>query len=128
MMRFAPGVAIAVFTAPLAELFALCTEWSLLERRDVEINAVDNGTHGAATLHGRSLAADIDTAGDRPEDLLSLARHLARRLGPTWQIIVEATHVHAEYDTGRRLTGTVPARQAPGAGGRRPPERPAPEP
>lgn len=114
MLHFKASVAIRVFTPQLAELFAAASLFSLIEGIGVEINSVDDGRHGATTLHGRSLASDLDTDGDRPEHLGLLWRHLAAHLGPGWTVILEGDHVHVEWDTNRRLPKAAAPAPRPG--------------
>lgn len=102
MLRFESNVRIVYFTEQLARVFHLASVWSLVERIDVVVNSVDDGTHGARTLHGFSLAPDLDTEGDRPEHLPKLHGYLARHLPDPFDVVLEPTHVHVEYDTRRR--------------------------
>jgi len=78
--------------------------WSLT----VDVNAVDNGRHSAGTLHGASLAWDLDVRGEDEEDLRRLATWLGAYLSPTYEVVLEATHVHVEFDSHR------PRRTLPG--------------
>lgn len=103
MLRVKPDVRIVEFTTPLAQAFAAATSWSLRTRIDVEVNSVDDDAagRGASTLHGASLAVDLDTAGDRPADTHALAEHLRRALPPGFDVVLEGDHVHVEYDLHR---------------------------
>jgi hypothetical protein len=103
MLWFKAGVGVRHFGRELAEVLERASEWSLIARVDVEVNSVDDGKHGASTLHGQSLAIDLDPATDRADDTARLARFLAQRLSPVWQVILEVDHVHCEFDTGRRI-------------------------
>jgi hypothetical protein len=103
MMRFKPEVRIRDFTPQLAALFTAVTRWSLSAAVDTEINAVDEnvGLHMIGTLHGWSLAADVDTVGDVPAETQALAEYLRRVLPPEWDVVFEGDHVHAEWDVHR---------------------------
>jgi hypothetical protein len=108
MLRFEPHVRIVFFTEALARVFHLAACWSLIEGVGVVVNSVDDGKHGSGTLHGYSLAIDLDTEGDRPEHLPRLHGYMARNLDAPYDVVLEATHVHVEYDTKRKLP-PVPA-------------------
>lgn len=111
MMRFKPDVRVRLCRDELALVLREASQWSLLERIDVEVNSIDDGAdvHMAASLHGRSLAVDLDTVGDKAADTQALAEHLRRALPPGYDVLLEADHVHVEYDTHRpplrRLVG-----------------------
>jgi hypothetical protein len=107
MLRFKPEVRIRDFTPQLAALFAAASQWSLVARVDVEINAVDENTaiHMAGTLHGWSLAADVDTVGDVRADTRDLAEYLRHKLPREWDVLFEGDHVHAEWDMHRMPLG-----------------------
>ena len=101
MLRFLPTVRIRRFRAPLGTIFDVASEWSVLARVDVEINAVDDGTHGRHTLHGHSLAVDLDTVNDHDNDLESLFHHLRVQLPSGYDVVHEGDHVHVEWDVHR---------------------------
>jgi hypothetical protein len=103
MLRFKPEVRIRVFRAELAGALLEASLWSLLERIDVDVNAVDEtpGIHMAGTLHGSSLAIDLDTVGDKAPDTQSLGEYLRRALPTGYDVLFEGDHVHVEYDTHR---------------------------
>lgn len=103
MLRFEPTVRIIYFSEQLARVFHLASVWALVSGVTVVVNSVDDGKHGAVTLHGFSLAPDLDTEGDRPEHLPELHGYLARHLPQPFDVVLEATHVHVEYDTKRKL-------------------------
>lgn len=103
MIRFKPEVRIRDFTWQLHQVVQAATQWSLLARVDVEVNAVDENVelHKPGTLHGWSLAIDLDTVGDKSPETLALGEYLRRVLPPEWDILFEGNHVHAEWDMHR---------------------------
>ena len=115
MIRFEPNVRIVNFSEQLARIFHLASGWAAIAGIGVVVNSVDDGTHSDLTLHGFSLAADLDTEGDRAEHLPLLHGYLARHLPAPFDVLLEATHVHVEYDTKRKL----PKIPAPGVSGSR---------
>lgn len=106
MLRFQPGVQVKYYNSRLTPIFEYASVWGLRERTYVDVNSIDDKIHGATTLHGFSLAVDLDTDGDRPADLKSLHGFLARYLPLEYDVVLEKDHVHVEYD----LISRSPAR------------------
>lgn len=100
-IRFKPEVRIRLFNEHIYVALLQANLWSLLTNVDVEINSCDDSAHGADTLHGQSLALDIDTVGDKLTDLVSLYNYLRRNLSKEFDVINENDHVHVEWDTHR---------------------------
>ena len=103
MLRFKPEVRIGYFDERAGLVFQHASVWSLRTGVDVEINSANDSTHGAASLHPRDLAWDLDTAGDKPEDLPRLGRFLADRLPAGFEVVIEGDHVHVEFDMHRKV-------------------------
>jgi len=103
MLRFKPSVRIRFVNQPLVGVLALAAMWSLRAGVDVDVNSVDDPAPDRAptTLHGDSLAVDLDTDGDRTADLRSLATFLRRTLERPYDIVFEGDHVHVEWDVAR---------------------------
>lgn len=122
MIRFESTVRIVNFTEQLARVFHLASSWAAIAGISVVVKAVDDGSEIGASLHGFSLAANLDTESERATDLTLLHGYLARHLPPQYDVLLEPTHVHVEYDT-RRKVSTIPppgvkaAAPAPGAAG-----------
>lgn len=104
MLRFKPEVRIRTMPPELAAILAAAALWSEQERIDVEINSINDGDtlHRVDSLHGYDLAADLDTAGDKPADLERLYRFMRRVLRPEYDVINEKDHVHVECDYASR--------------------------
>src|SRR6202007_62499 len=98
MIRFKPEVRIVMLTEQLATVLVQAALWSLRTRVEVEVNSVDDGPniHMQQTLHGYSLAVDLDTAGDKADETEELAQVLRRALDPQSDVLLESTHVHVE--------------------------------
>ncbi len=54
--------------------------------------------HMEGSLHESGLAADLRTRDIIPEMVPSLVANLRRELGPEWDVVLEKTHIHIEYD------------------------------
>jgi len=94
-----PYVKIATFDFRSSLVLEAADRWSHFNEKIVNVNAIDNGTHGANTLHGMSLAWDFGVEGHTRENFESLANFLKVRLPPPYEVIVESDHVHVEWDT-----------------------------
>lgn len=103
MLRFKPEVRIGYFDERAGLVLHYASVWSLRTRIDVDVNSANDSTHGAGSLHPLDLGWDLDTDGDKPADLSSLARFLAAHLPPGYDVIDERDHVHVEYDTRRKV-------------------------
>lgn len=102
ILAAARPVEITCFNDRLSTVLCSASIWSLRAGVTVDVNAIDNGEHGSGTLHGDSKALDLDTEGDRRGDLAALHRWLSRDLPPGYDVVLEDTHVHIEWDTKRR--------------------------
>lgn len=103
MLRFKPEVRIGYFDERAGLVLHYASVWSLQTRIDVEINSANDSTHGAGSLHPRDLGWDLDTGGDKPDDLVKLARFLADRLPAGYDVVRESDHVHVEFDMKRKV-------------------------
>lgn len=103
MLRFKPEVRIAYFSERAGLVLHYASVWSLRASVDVEVNSANDSTHGVKSLHPMDLAWDLDTAGDRTDDLLKLARFLNAHLPDHYEVLVEGDHVHVEFDMHRRV-------------------------
>lgn len=56
------------------------------------------GTHSAGSLHYYGLALDFRTHYLNAEQLPELAEKLREALGPDYDVVIEKTHIHVEYD------------------------------
>lgn len=116
MLRFQPGVEIAYWNPRLNDIFTYASAWGALRGLRVDVNSIDDKTHGAGTLHGWSLAVDLDTEGDRHDDLGRLFGFLARYLPDEYDVVLEKDHVHVECDLGRRPPPSVAPAPVPAIG------------
>jgi len=105
MLRFKSDVRIRIHTAQLAGMLYWASMWSEQCRVDVEINSINDGDtiHQKDSLHGYDLAVDLDTVGDKLDDLRRLFQFLRRVLDPQHDVIFEGDHVHVEWDARRGL-------------------------
>lgn len=71
--------------------------WDSLGQKLV-ITSANDARHGPGTLHDNSRACDYRTRYFKPEDLPSIAKALHRLLGADYDVVIESTHIHVEYD------------------------------
>jgi len=102
-VRFKQEVRIIDLPWQLVAVLRLAALWSLRSRIHVEINSIDDGAgvHMGGSLHGLSLAVDLDTVGDKNPDIEQLAEFLRRTLDPQYDLVFEGDHVHVEWDAHR---------------------------
>ena len=103
MIRFKAEVRIRYCTQQLCTVLGLVAAWSSVERVEVEVNSIDDGpnVHMPGSLHGFGLAIDLDTVSEKPDELERLADFLRRALEPQYDVLMEGTHVHVEWDVHR---------------------------
>jgi hypothetical protein len=101
MLQFKGSVRIGCLDGRLGDVLTECCLWSHRSKVDVEVNAIEDGTHMAGSLHGFGLAIDLDTVGDKRADLKLLHEWLRRRLHPQYDVVLEGDHVHVEWDAHR---------------------------
>jgi hypothetical protein len=65
--------------------------------KEFVITEVTGGKHGRASLHYVGYAVDIRTRNFTSEDIEVLARDVREALGENYDIIIESTHIHVEY-------------------------------
>ena len=61
---------------------------------ELVITSTHEGTHGAGSLHYADLAIDIR----RPPNAATVCDQLKERLGVNYDVVLEDTHIHIEYD------------------------------
>ena len=63
------------------------------------ITSGTDGTHGYSSEHYKGDAVDIRTNNIKPEEQKSvIAQQIKDRLGNDFDVVLEATHLHCEYD------------------------------
>lgn len=66
--------------------------------RDAIITSGTEGKHMQGSLHYRGRALDLRTRDLSPSKREELRDALERGLGPGWDVILESTHIHVEWD------------------------------
>lgn len=65
--------------------------------KELVITEATGGKHGRASLHYVGLAIDIRTNYFTDEEKELVARDLREALGENYDVIVEASHIHIEF-------------------------------
>jgi len=66
--------------------------------REMIITSANDGKHGRNSLHYKDRAIDIRTRDLPHEKITALAAALQMELGDDWDVVVEKTHIHVEFD------------------------------
>ncbi len=106
MIQFKEGVSVDGVTKECIEgMFIVAQYYSLFQDRDLVVTSVTDGKHGDNSLHYKGNAFDhrtwtTPTSGIQlsPDEKQSIAIELYKRLGDKWDVVVERTHIHCEYD------------------------------
>lgn len=62
------------------------------------VTSVTDGKHREGSLHYKGLAFDLRTRDLTKEEVELLADHLRGILEGEWDVVVEKTHIHVEFD------------------------------
>lgn len=66
--------------------------------RECIITSARDGQHSANSLHYVGKAMDIRTRDQPDAEIQVCASKLRDKLGPDYDVVVESTHIHIEYD------------------------------
>jgi len=103
MIRFKDGVYIATLSPQMAIAAGIIDEiYALHGFEECWITSGDDGVHSLGSKHYIGNALDFRTR-DIPEDLrANVAADAGRILGENYDVVLEGTHLHVEYDPPRR--------------------------
>ncbi len=103
MLIWNPGVKCAYFRLEIALAIHHASAWAIAERGTVYVTSMNDREHGARSLHAFDLAVDLGVAGNLAAPLEQLHGYLARVLPAGFDVVLEADHVHVEWDAHRAL-------------------------
>ena len=66
--------------------------------KEFVLTSVVDGTHSKRSHHYKGMAFDCRTRHLSALDLVDLADTCQQRLGQDFQVVLESTHLHVEYD------------------------------
>ena len=64
---------------------------------DCVLTSCTDGTHGRQSLHYQGNAVDLRTRHIDERDLARIVEKIGLALGPEYDVVVEATHLHIEW-------------------------------
>lgn len=70
---------------------------------NLTITSICDGTHGENSYHYDGYAIDIRTRMLSSDETSRVAAEIKNRLGPFYDVVIENTHIHIEFDA-RRAT------------------------
>lgn len=66
--------------------------------QEVVVTSARDGIHSVGSLHYYGFAVDLRTYYFADHIKPQVAQELRKALGPKYQVILEKTHIHVEYD------------------------------
>ncbi len=67
-------------------------------KADLIITSLKDGEHKQGSLHYKGLAVDLRTWNLLPAERGTAAARLRVALGPEYDVVLESTHIHVEFD------------------------------
>ena len=98
-LRINASVKIREWSPQAAQVFEAGTRASRKFGHDVYLTSVNDGrSHSNTSFHYDDLGWDLGVAGNVRSKLVPLHRYVRRWLPPAFQELLEAKHVHVEWD------------------------------
>ncbi len=103
MLIFKPGVKFTGLSAQIS--VAIYTAERIWERAgyDLTVTCISDGKHKAGSLHYVGHAVDLRSRDIRDADLDQLITALRAALGYEFDVVVERTHIHVEWQPKEQL-------------------------
>lgn len=95
-MKLKSGVLFDGIKAPTLRAMA-AAEDAFLPYGEVVVTSIKDGIHSANSLHYDGLAFDLRTRHMTLDQVEDAVGYLRRKLGPDYDVVIEATHAHVEY-------------------------------
>ena len=96
-MRVKPGARIRHCSAQILFAAVVANEVFHEYGRELVITSGTDGKHSRTSLHYRGDAIDLRTREFDESVVQDVADTIAERLGPDFDVVVETTHIHLEY-------------------------------
>lgn len=97
-MKFKKGVTLALRPQMAAVLPVIEEVHERLGVGEAWITSGTDGEHSPQSLHYVGLAVDLRTRGLAMSRIIALAEALKLALGVDFDVVIEATHLHIEWD------------------------------
>ena len=98
MFSFKEDVHIGVVSPKLPYMWGQVSLLSEEYGFDTVVTSVRDGTHMEGSKHYTGEASDFRIWWFTDKLLRDFARELQRRLGKEWDVVIESSHLHVEYD------------------------------
>ena len=72
--------------------------WQRYLRRDLTVTSITDGKHSANSLHYQGKAVDLRNRDLEDHQQEVAVQELRRHLGSAYDVVLEPTHIHVEYD------------------------------
>jgi len=92
-----PGVSIQGLRPEMVLALVVCAGVYAERGRVCTLTSGLEGAHSRASLHYTGSAVDLRTRDLTPTDVGEVAGELADRLGIDFDVVVERTHIHVEF-------------------------------
>jgi hypothetical protein len=94
-----PGVSLKKLTPQMAVAYTIaCFVYYKHTGTWTKITSGDDSVHGKNSLHPAGKALDLHTNTLRPSQVHPIFTELATALGDEYDVVLEADHIHVEYD------------------------------
>jgi hypothetical protein len=100
-MKFKEGVQIRGMRPEIAAALAVLST----VKQDAVVTSVTDGTHSKGSLHYAGAAFDVRTRELNPDQVDVLAAELEVALTDEFDVVVEPTHIHVEFQPKEALNG-----------------------
>ena len=103
MIRFKPGVRLELLTPQM--VFAAVVVDGVYRKHDIVdcvVTSGSDGKHSAKSWHYKGRALDFRTRNVPELIRNAVAQEISVSLGENYDVVLEATHLHVEYDPKER--------------------------
>lgn len=94
---FKKGVSLAGARPEIIPAIYVANEVFFELGKNCTVTSVTDSKHGYGSLHYVGLAFDLRTKHISKGEVVKVARELKRRLTKEYDVVVEETHIHVEY-------------------------------
>lgn len=98
MLMFKQGVGVSGLQPEMLRALDHATAIYSLHDKDCVCTSAREGKHRNYSHHYKGLAIDLRTRHLTEPEKIKISEQLQSNLGTDYQVILEATHIHVEYD------------------------------